>query len=102
MLKRIINWGTSISIFGGFIYGYLYYKTNKNLKEYEKVLASDTLRDASRLSNDQFGISWGFQADDIIMKRIDSGDILFVKFDCSECLCVKDFSECFMKSMLNL
>ena len=41
------------------------------------------MKDASRLTNDTFGISWGFQADDIIMKKIDTGDIMFMKFDCS-------------------
>ena len=83
MLKNILNLGTSLTIFGTLGYSYLYYKTSKNKKEYEKVLESDTLRDASRLTNDSFGISWGFQADDIIMKKLDSGDILFIKYDCS-------------------
>lgn len=89
MFKNILNLAASVTIFGGFSYSYLYYKTNCNKREYEKVLESDTLRDASRLSNDTFGISWGFQADDIIMKKLDSGDILFIKYDCSECLSVE-------------
>lgn len=38
------------------------------------------------MSNDSFGISWGFQADDTIMSRIDSGDLLFLKYECEECL----------------
>ena len=60
------------------------------------------MKDASRLTNDTFGISWGFQADDIIMKKIDTGDIMFMKFDCSECLSVSEYVHCFRRSMFNL
>ena len=83
MMKRILHLAASTTVFGGLFYSYLYYHTSKNAKEYQKVLESETLRDASRLTNDTFGISWGFQTDDIIMKKIDSGDIMFIKFDCS-------------------
>lgn len=87
MLKNI---GTKIGhlllsslLFSGGVFGYCYYKANKNLKEYLDSVNADTLKDASRLTNESFGISWGFQADDTVMNRIDSGDLLFIKYDCS-------------------
>ena len=79
-------------------YGYLYYLSQQNHKRYLASINADTLKDASRLTNDSFGISWGFQADDTIMSRIDSGDLLFMKFECFECLSPDSMLECILKT----
>lgn len=50
-MRNIIHLTSSAAIFGGCVYGYLYYKTNKNMKEYQEILEAGTLKDASRLSN---------------------------------------------------
>lgn len=65
-------------------------------------MEAGTTKDASRLSNDSFGISWGFQADDIVMNKIDSGDYLFMKFDCKECLTPSDYIRCNIDGMARL
>ena len=36
------------------------------------------------------------------MNKIDSGDYLFMKFDCSECLTPSDYIKCSVDSMLRL
>lgn len=79
-MRRLFNLVATTTIFGGAAYAYIYYKTDKNMKEYKAILDAGTTKDASRLSNDSFGISWGFQADDIVMNKVDSGDYLFMKF----------------------
>lgn len=50
------------------------------------------------MSNDSFGISWGFQADDTIMSRIDSGDLIFLKYECEECLTPESMIKCYLKT----
>ena len=86
MIKNLLSLAATTAIFGSGAYLYIAYQTHKNRHEYQEFLKAETLRDASRLTNDSFGISWGFQADDTIMKRVDSGDMVFMKYDCSECL----------------
>ena len=94
MLKKIWHLAASASIFGGALYAHIWWRTNNNLHEYQATQDAGTLKDASRLTNDSFGISWGFQADDIVMAKIDSGDFLFIKYDCSECLSVPEYFRC--------
>ena len=72
------------------------------MREYESIKEAGTLKDASRLSNDSFGISWGFQADDIVMDKIDSGDFLFIKYECTECLTVPDYLRCLSTTLAKL
>lgn len=79
-MRKILNLAASVSIFSAGGYLYIRSRTRRNLDQYNKILEAGTTKDASRLSNDSFGISWGFQADDIIMSKIDSGDYLFMKF----------------------
>jgi len=90
MLKKIIinlrDIVISSAIFASGLYAYIYYHANNNQKVFLQSINSETLRDASRLTNDSFGISWGFQSDDTIMSRIDSGDLLFIKYECFECI----------------
>lgn len=84
MLKKIIinlrDIAISSSIFASALYAYIYHHSHDNQTNYLQSIHSETLRDASRLTNDSFGISWGFQSDDTIMSRIDSGDLLFIKY----------------------
>lgn len=102
MLRRILHLAASTTIFASSVYGYLYYKTQRNAKEYNEIVEAGNLKDASRLTNESFGISWGFQADDIVMGKIDSGDYLFMKFECEECLTVPEYLKCFRDGMLRL
>jgi hypothetical protein len=39
--------------------------------------------DNTRETNEYFGINWGYAADDMIKTQIDTGDLLFLKQDCS-------------------
>jgi hypothetical protein len=102
MIKRIVKSAAelilSVTVFGSALYTYIYYQSQHNQKRYLESTKSDTLRDASRLTNDSFGISWGFQADDTIMTRIDSGDLLFLKYDCAECIEPTAMINCYLKT----
>ena len=77
------------------VYGLCYYRSKKNQKEYLDAINADTLKDASRLTNESFGISWGFQADDTVMSGIDSGDLFFIKYDCMETLDPIEMVKCY-------
>lgn len=77
------------------VYGYCYYRCRKNERDYLAAINADTLKDASRLSNESFGISWGFQADDTVMNSIDSGDLFFIKYDCLETLSPLEMVKCY-------
>ena len=101
-MRNLLHLAASTMIFGSSAYAYLYYRTSKNMKEYQEILEAGTLKDASRLSNESYGISWGFQADDIVMSKIDSSDYLFMKFECEECITVGEFMKCFLDGMLRL
>lgn len=102
MLKSILKKSRDLiitsAVFGSALYAYIYYQSEKNKVQYLEALKSDTLKDASRLSNDSFGISWGFQADDTIMSRIDSGDLLFIRFECHECISANSMINCYLKT----
>ena len=100
MLRKIIinlrDIALSTTIFAAALYAYLHQRTNHNQQAYLASIHSETLRDASRLTNDSFGISWGFQADDTIMSRIDSGDLLFIKYECFECITPNSMINCYL------
>lgn len=98
LLKKTRDFAITSALFGSAVYLYLYCKCKKNKEQYLQAIQSDTLKDASRLSNDSFGISWGFQADDTIMSRIDSGDLLFIRFDCNECIETGSMLKCHWKT----
>ena len=51
---------------------------------YQKLMDDEDMRDTTRPTNDNFGINWGYKADLMIKERIDSGDLLFVKYDCDK------------------
>lgn len=98
ILKRSKELIITSILFGSAVYANIYCRCNTNKKQYLEALQSDTLKDASRLSNDSFGISWGFQADDTIMSQIDSGDLLFIKFECYECIDPASMLKCYFKT----
>lgn len=101
-MRKILNLTATVSIFSLGSYLYVWHRTNKNLDQYNKILEAGATKDASRLSNESFGISWGFQADDIVMNKIDSGDYLLIKFQCEECLRVEDYVRCMTRTALKL
>jgi hypothetical protein len=101
-LKRSRDLLFTSFIFGSAAYAYIYFRAKKNEAQYLEAIQSDTLKDASRLSNDSFGISWGFQADDTIMSRMDSGDLLFIRFDCEECISPRSMVSCYLSNSLFL
>jgi len=82
ILKNTAYFVTSALIFSAGVYSYCAYKSNINKQLFLESINSETIKDASRLTNESFGISWGFQADDTVMNRVDSGDIFFIKFEC--------------------
>ena len=102
MLKKIIinlrDIAISSIIFASGLYAYIYHHSHSNQTNYLQSIHSETLRDASRLTNDSFGISWGFQSDDTIMSRIDSGDLLFIKYECFECITPNSMIHCYLKT----
>lgn len=40
-------------------------------------------KDQTREDTEFFGINWGSAADNLIKEEIDSGDLIFIKYDCS-------------------
>ena len=61
-------------------YGYLYYMTYKNRTEYQRKLDDPMNHDTTR-GNAFFGLNWGATADTIIEESLDTGDLLFFKYD---------------------
>jgi len=51
-------------------------------------------RDNTRLDNEYFGINWGSAADNLIKEEIDSGDIIYLKYECTHCFKVLDMMYC--------
>lgn len=51
ILKRVRDLTLCSLIFGSATYGYIYYLSKKNEKEYLEAIQSDTIKDASRLTN---------------------------------------------------
>ena len=62
-------------------FGYLYYMTNKNKTDYYRKLEDPMNHDTTR-GNPYYGLNWGSTADTIIEEALDTGDILFIKYDC--------------------
>ena len=71
------------SFFIGFpSYSYLYYKTYKNKNNFEYRVENPLFHDTTR-GNPYYGINWGATADSIIEETLDTGDILYIRYDCS-------------------
>lgn len=81
---------------GGFLYAN--YLVHKNHRDYEQIMDEDSM-DTTRPTNDNFGINWGYKADLMIMEKIDSGDVIFVKYDCDKCINLKDMGTCYLNQM---
>ena len=58
-------------------------------------------RDNTRLDNEYFGINWGSAADNLIKEEIDSGDIIYLKYECTHCFKVLDMMYCHSNQMFN-
>ena len=107
MLKRI--WGrhlkpliASVGFVGGVAFSSLYYQTHTNRLRFEDELQEDQkYKDNTRDDNEYFGINWGFRADALIRDKIDSGDIFLIKYECSNCLSMRDGLFCRYLQMLN-
>ena len=83
------------SIFGITGYGYLYYTAYQNKKELQIKKENEVeFKDNTRPQNQYFGLSYGFRADQIVLDRLDSGDFIFMKFECIECISVSDILKC--------
>ena len=52
-------------------------------------------KDRTRDNNQYFGIGWGYKADEMIQEKIDTGDIFFLKFKCSECINLRNSLKCY-------
>ena len=59
----------------------------------------EDMRDTTRPTNDNFGINWGYKADLMIKERIDSGDLLFVKYDCDKSISLYDMANCYKNQL---
>ncbi len=57
--------------------------------------------DSTRLDNEYFGINWGYAADNMIKIKIDTGDIFYLKYDCSLTFDIQDFISCYKKQLFN-
>lgn len=75
----------SFGLVGSACLMHFYFKIKKNQIESEKMRNDDLFRDATRPQYQNFGLNWGSRADQMIMDELDSGDVFFVKYDCSKC-----------------
>ncbi|KRX00425.1 hypothetical protein PPERSA_05602 [Pseudocohnilembus persalinus] len=92
----------STTLVGGGVLGYFSIKVQKNRKQFEEEQEHDEFyKDTTRDQNLYYGINWGFRADQLIADKIDAGDILFIKFDCDECLQLKDILNCNTLQLFN-
>jgi hypothetical protein len=54
-------------------------------------------RDSTRDSNSNYGISWGFAADNLIETTLDTGDIIYIKWDCEHAFSAYSMLNCYYK-----
>jgi len=81
--------------------GYFYMKTLVNSHRYDKQIDDMREKDNTRLDNEYFGINWGSAADNLIKEEIDSGDIMYLKYECTDCFSVSDMTQCHYNQMFN-
>ena len=80
---------------------YVTYKVKKNKKEQRDIDEDENLRDTTRPQNPNFGLSWGAQADIVLMDELDTGDLVLIGYDCNKMLDHKSFVQCYANSILN-
>jgi hypothetical protein len=95
MLKNLASFGFSLISIGSVGGLYFYAKARSNFKTYTDLMESEDLRDTTRPTNDNFGVNWGYKADLMIKEKIDSGDLLLVKYDCDKCISLNQMVQCY-------
>jgi hypothetical protein len=45
------------------------------------------------------GINWGYAADNMIKMKLDTGDLLFIKYDCNQTFGVDQYVHCFYNQL---
>ena len=64
-------------------YAYLYHRC-KTLKEQSMDFdLINAKKDQTRPNNVYYGINWGYRADETIEKSLDTGDLIFFNYECS-------------------
>ncbi|KAL4480978.1 hypothetical protein ABPG72_014446 [Tetrahymena utriculariae] len=99
MFKKIVSnlkpFVFSITAVGGSFVSYYSYLAYLNRKQFQEQKENDELyKDTTRETNEYFGLSWGYKADYLVKEKMDSGDIFFIKYDCDECLSLKQMIWC--------
>lgn len=93
MFKSIGYFFLSSGLIGGGALSFFALKAYQNRRRLEKEKSDEEVRDTTRPQYDFFGINWGAKADMMVAEglnqiqdQLGTGDILFFKEDCSECL----------------
>eukprot|EP01017_Pseudomicrothorax_dubius_P035175 TRINITY_DN4893_c0_g4_i1.p1 TRINITY_DN4893_c0_g4~~TRINITY_DN4893_c0_g4_i1.p1 ORF type:complete len:260 (-),score=48.57 TRINITY_DN4893_c0_g4_i1:63-842(-) len=87
----------SSAIVSSATFAYVYGKATRNRLRYQASLVDERSKDNTRMSNEFFGINWGYRADSMIKDRIDTGDVLFVKFSCENCISTTEMVKCYAR-----
>ena len=100
MIKNLASFGFSLFSLSSVAGLYFYAKSSSNFKTYKHLMESEDMRDTTRPTNDNFGVNWGYKADLMIKEKIDSGDLLFVKYDCDKCISLDQMVRCYANQYL--
>jgi hypothetical protein len=76
-------------------YVYLKQKCSKIKRDHTDFEAIQLKKDNTRPSNTFYGINWGYRSDEAMEKTLDSGDLLFFNYDCSNCFSPKETFLCY-------
>jgi len=87
---------TSVGLGASGITGLVYFKTWRNKQAYLKLKQDEEIRDTTRPNYEFFGLNWGSGADSMVMEMIDSGDLIFAKKDCSQCIEPMQMVNCYI------
>ena len=94
-LKDAIKLYTKLGILGSAgAYGYLHFHCKKLREEAMDFELIEARKDTTRPSNVYYGINWGYRSDETIEKSLDTGDLLFFNYNCSQCFTPEETLKC--------
>ena len=76
-------------------YSYLYYRCKKLREESMDFDMIQVKKDNTRPSNVFYGINWGYRSDETIEKSLDTGDLIFFNYECSNCFSPEEVAICY-------
>ena len=91
-LQRVVT--TSVTLASALMLG-MYGLTKYNQRKQRKIDEDEDLKDTSRPQNPNFGLSWGAQADALLMEEFDTGDLVLVNYECKNMLSLRDMARCY-------